>query len=79
MREHFSLYRKVLQRIPSDDRLSTHFEHGELALSGADRAGLTVLPLVPLCFRDLGIITRDPKFLSEAAKQMLQAFTDYVQ
>ena len=51
----------------------------ELALSGADRAGLTVLPLVPLCFRDLGIITRDPKFLSEAAKQMLQAFTDYVQ
>ena len=51
----------------------------ELALSGADRAGLTVLPLVPLCFRDLGIITRDPKFLSEAAKQMLQAFTDYAQ
>ena len=47
--------------------------------SGADRAGLTVLPLVPLCFRDLGIITRDPKFLSEAAKQMLQAFTDYAQ
>ena len=51
----------------------------DLSLAGIDCTGLSVLPLVPLCFRDLGIITRDPKFLSEAAKKMLQSFTDYVQ
>ena len=49
----------------------------DLALSGVDCTGLSVLPLVPLCFRDLGVITRDPKFLSEAVKKLIQAFTDY--
>lgn len=42
-----------------------------LALAGCNTEGLCVSPLMPLGFRNLGIITRDPKFLTPAAQEMI--------
>lgn len=42
-----------------------------LSLAGCNVDGLSIAPLAPVGFRNLGIITRDPKFLAPAVTDMI--------
>lgn len=57
------------------------FGHGivpELSLAGHNCDDLAVLPIVPVGFRTLGIITHDPKFLTPAARAFCQCIQEFL-
>ena len=48
----------------------------ELSLSCCDCSGLYVYPLVPMGFRTLGIISRDPRFLTPAGRDLIKCIRE---
>lgn len=49
-----------------------------LSLAGCNTDGLSIMPLVPVGFRNLGMITRDPKFLSPAVTDMIACIKNVI-
>ena len=48
----------------------------ELTLSCCDCSGLYVYPLVPMGFRTLGIVSRDPRFLTPAGRDLIECIRE---